>query len=658
MAMALTTSIHPCPQGNLRINGDFQAMTRSFRALSISFLLPLLVVTALSQQSGPANEKELQRQREQLQAVSMVKQTADEAPLWDNKKAAVQALADAADLLWDETPGLGSKWLKKAWELIDQVSGSIKDEKLKEFFTRSDQSDLRTIVLSVARRHDSELAEKLLKELSQKEPNEKKDRGAFDDRTARSEQLLHMAQQSVESSPEAAFTLAERSLSDGISYTLQNVLTSLRKKNVELANRLFDLALSRFSRIGADPSEAQVLAGYLFQSGFTFSANPGGQTILVVNPAQQNLPAVASGEPQRARSFLVAVYELLLARPVTLDSAEGKQRAQQLLVLGDRLVRPYHTFAPELEQSAQGFLAHLHRQLSPDGETTGLNETTRPTTVSGDTTKHVTIEEIYENRISELEERAEKQSNPLARKLAYVEAALATKPEDYNRARRIAEKIDDDNLRADVVSFLPYRAALFLAEKAEIEKAAELAPQISDSLRRSVVKIVVAQNLLSSRLEKREPGESTLTRQRAFDLLSDIDRDLKKEEPSASAAKLLFAKTAVLAKLDEDQALTSLDGSVQMINKLDSFDLQDGSAPDLGLGISATSGATVERPRLGFGFRNAIEPLITTKFEQVAVVAERFTAKEIRGVGRLEVAKLYLRKNNYLPRKDLIRAAR
>lgn len=634
-------------------------MTRALKVFSISFLLPLLVSAALAQQPDSPNEKELKHQRERLQAVSMVKQSADEASLWDNKKAAVQVLADAADLLWDENPGQGAKWLTKAWELIEQVSGSPKNEKLKEFFTRSDQSDLRTVVLSVARRHDSVLAERFLKQLSQKEPSEKKDRGAFDDRTARSEQLLQMAQQSVESNPEVAFTLAERSLADGISYTLQNVLTSLRKKNVELANRLFDLALARFSSGATDPSEAQVLAGYLFQSGFTFSTNSSGQTILALNPAQRNLPAVAASEPQRAKSFLTAVYEVLLAKPLALDSPEGKRRGQQLLVLGNRLAGPYHSYAPGLAQSAQGFLAHLQRQLAPDGETVSLSETTRPTAASGDTTKRLTKEEFYEQRISELEDQAEKQSSPLARKLAYVEAALATRPEDYQRARRIAEKIEDDeNLRTDVVSFLLYRGALFLVEKAEIEKAAELAPQISDVLRRSVVKIVIAQRLLSSKPEKSEPAESTLTRQRAFDLLNDIDRDLKKEAPSASVAKILLAKTAVLAKLDEDQALTSLEGSVQMISKLDGFDLRDSSAPNLGLGISATSGATVERPKLGFDFRSAIDPLMTTNFEQVAAVAERFTAKEIRGVGRLEVAKLYLRKNNDRLQKDSIRAAR
>jgi hypothetical protein len=635
-------------------------MTRSFKALSISFLLPLLVSTALSQQPGTPNEKELKRQREQLQAISIVRQSADEALLWDDKKSAVQVMADAADLLWDTPPGQGAKWLKKAWELIGQVSGVPKDERLKEFFTRSDQSDLRTVVLNVARKHDPELAEKFLRQLSQKEPSEKRERGAFDDRTARSEQLLQMAEQAVDSNPEVAVTLAERSLADGISYTLQNVLTNLRKKKVELANRLFDLALARFRSGAPAPSEAEVLAGYLFRSGFTFSANSSGQTILAVNPAQQNLPAVASSEPQRARSFLTAVYELLLARPLVIDPSEGKQRAQQLLVLGKRLAGPYRIFAPELSPPAQGFIAQLQRQLSPDDENVALSETTRSTPAGGDTTKRLTKEEIHEKLISELEDSAEKQSNPLARKLAYVEAALETKPDDYNRARRIAEKIDGaESLRADVVSFLLYRAALFFIEKGEIEKAAELAPQISDVLRRSVVRIVIVQHLLPSKPEKDKPEESTtLTQQRAFDLVSDIDRDLKKEEPSANVAKILLAKTAVLSKLDEDQALTSLEGSVQMINKLDDFDLRDGSAPNLGLGFSATSGATIVRPKLGFDFRSAIDTLITTNFEQIAAITERFTAKERRGVGSLEVAKLYLRKNNARLQNDSIRAAR
>ena len=277
-------------------------MTRSFKALAVSFLLPLLVSTGLSQQSaqqpGPISEKELKLQRQRLQAISMIKQSAAEAPLWDNKKAAVQVLADAADLLWDENPGQGAAWLTRAWNLIEQVSLSPQDEKFKEFFSPSDQSDLRTVVLRVARKHDPKLAEKFLKQLSEKDPNEKekKNRGAFDDRTARSEQLLRLAQQAVDTDPELAFSLAEASLADGISYGLQNVLTNLRKKSTDLANRLFDLALARFSSGQPDASEAEPLAGYLFLSGVSFSSNSTGVTIMAMSPSLRGLPAVAPSE--------------------------------------------------------------------------------------------------------------------------------------------------------------------------------------------------------------------------------------------------------------------------------------------------------------------------------------------------------------------------
>src|SRR5712672_3623614 len=39
---------------------------------------------------------------------------------------------------------------------------------------------------------------------------------------------------------------------------------------------------------------------------------------------------------------------------------------------------------------------------------------------------------------------------------------------------------------------------------------------------------------------------------------------------------------------------------------------------------------------IGFSFRNAIEPLITTNFEQIAAAAETFAAKEVRSLARLE----------------------
>jgi hypothetical protein len=190
-----------------------------------------------------------------------------------------------------------------------------------------------------------------------------------------------------------------------------------------------------------------------------------------------------------------------------------------------------------------------------------------------------------------------------------------------------------------------YRAALSFLEKGEIEKTSELATQINDISRRSVVKIALAQRLLAPTTQNTEPADLSLKQQRAFDLLNDLDRDLRNEQPSARLAKILLGRTAVLAELDKAQALSALEQAVQVISRVDKFDLRDGAAPDLSIGSSAALRASVASPRIGFDFRSAIEAMISTDFEQVASVVDRITPKEVAGVGRLEAAKLYLQKN-------------
>jgi len=586
-------------------------------------------------------EREQKILLQKLQAVSMVTKTAGEATFWEDKKTAVEAMADAADLLWEENANQSAKWLTKAWNMIDQISETKKDEKIREFFSRSDKSGLQATVLKVAYKHDAELAEKFLKQLTEREPDEKRDKGAFDDKTVRSEQLLNLALQALETNPGLAFSLAERSLADGISFSLQNVLTSLRQKDVNLANRLFDAALARLST----PDEAQILWGYLFKSGFTFATNSHGEMILAVNPNQQNLPAVAQTNPQRAKNFLGAAYQTFFIRPILLDTTENKRRAENTWILGNQLTAQYDKYAPELAQPTKAFLLQLQTQLYPNRQNQPAKSDSRLSNLPKDATK----EETYEALIADLEEKADNETDPIAKKLAYIKAALSTKPEDYKRGKSIAGKIEDENLQEDVVSFVLYRAALHFVKKKELETAEELLPQIKESLRRSVAKIAVAQVLLEPKTDKKiEQSQIDFEKQRAFGLLGDVQRDLKNEDASLNLVKTLFGATAVSSKFDKAQGLSTLEQTVQMINKLDKFNLKDASAPKLGIDLSATSSATIASPRIGFGFANAIEPLVETDFEQLASIVERLAAKETRGVGRIEAARWFFQKNKNL----------
>ena len=608
---------------------------------SLFLILVIVSLSPLAQQRSPSvNEKDLKRQGQYARAISLIEQVGSEAELWDDKKSAVQALATAADLLWDRNPSRAAKWLRKAWDFVDQVTESEQNPALKEFVRQSDKAQLRSLVLRVAHNHDPTLADKFVEQIAQQQPEQRKERGAFDDRTARSEQLLWLAQQALDTNPQLAFNLALRSLTDGLSFTLQNLMTGLRMKDVALSNQLFDRALARLTSGATDPSEAEVLAGYLFQPGVSFSANAAGVVIMSMNPVFRNEPPVAKSEPERARRFLLAAYQIFFTQPLPVETQEERQRAQKVWVFGNRNLSRYDSVAPEFSVPLKSYLTQLEGKLFPAGRGDPFANSRRQ---SGEAPK--SDKELYESRIAALEERAEKTTDSAARNLAYVEAALATNAEDYLRAKSFAEKVPDEILRADAISFVLYRAALAFVRKKEIQKAGELTPQIANATRRALVKIALAQSLFSYENPKSaDADEVKFEQQRGFDLLNEVERELRKEEPSANVVKILLSRAALVAKLDSNQALVALEQSLQAINKLDRFDLKNNSAPQLGIKGFWRTETLADAPRAGFDLRSAIESLISAEFENLLNLVESLKVREVRGLAQLESARLYLEK--------------
>ena len=85
--------------------------------LLVIFGVLSLLPPAQQQRSAPTNEKDLKRQTQQARAIALIEQVGSEAELWDDKKSAVEALANAADLLWDRNPSRASRWLTKRGSL-------------------------------------------------------------------------------------------------------------------------------------------------------------------------------------------------------------------------------------------------------------------------------------------------------------------------------------------------------------------------------------------------------------------------------------------------------------------------------------------------------------------------------------------------------------
>ncbi len=606
------------------------------RHVSSVVLLALLSPVFSIAQSLTPQEKSSHAGRalaKRAMAVGIIQQTASEAARWEDREAGILVLTDAAQLLWEENPEARA-WLIKAWDLTDTIEERENTDALREIWRGSQRSTLRTKILNVATSFDPELADRLLKKLEQTEGDGHGKRGVFDDRTRRSEQLLRLALESIDANPALAMSLAQRSLQDGISFNLQTVLLRLHQKDPSAGNRLFDLALMRLRNSTEAFSEAQVLGSYLFTPGQVAGRlGNGAMTVAVVQvPTPKQTPAQA--DPIRARNFLTVAHRLMLSVPMSAEDTD--KIAGEFLLLANSLAQPFQTYAPDLWSSIQARSSQLGAEIKSSRVPQSSQMHKR---LNEEIKKGVSAEEIRRLRVQILEEEAEKEVDPLTRRLKLAEAALATSPEYSEEGKRIADKIDgDEELMRNVISFLYYRAALTYLDGNQLKKAEEIALKVPSSLERAIALIALAQKLSSFKAESEEDAWSEdINRQRAQDLLFEAEKSLSREGASANIAKVRLGKVAISGSFaDFAQA-------VAVINRLERFDCGDSNAPRLGIEGFNTTRFTVPRVNIGFGLGNALMPLINHDFELTAATIDSLVSPSVRGACRMEIARQVLR---------------
>lgn len=615
--------------------------------LLLPLLTPALSRTALPQIAAPQHAARAAggyaldptvRDRARYLAAS----TADEALKWSDRQAAVRVVSGAADLLWDEDPRRAGAWLTSAWELAGQVAVPGDGGASQRYRSVSHRSQARAAVLAAARRHDKALADHFLHQLDDGQEQEEGEgrRGVFDDRTARSEQLLNLALAMVDENLGEAANLAERSLADGISFQLQRVLLEVRERDSAAADRVFDSALARMAGGLPDAREAQVLASYLFTPGRVFSVGGDRTVSLAVrarNPVAGLTPAEA--DPARARRFLGVVQRVVLSLPAPSSSSDPSLRAQELVTLALSLRGGFERYAPDLWLPVGHRLANVMPDLGAGRPAGGPSQAMRERMQSADLPAGGdAANSVY---VDALEAAAGRETSPVARKLAYAQAALASAPEDLARGVKIASKIGEDGLRKQVISFLVYRAALSSLEKGQLDEAVELASG-AEPLQRAVVLITAAQRLAARRAGKGDEQVAAQSRQRALELLSEAHRSLKGEGRPCDLLRARLGHVAALTHFDARGALDYLKDVVADINRADSFDIVEAGAPPVA-GMSGLSlHASVPAIRDGYGLKDVFVLLAREDFDESIYVAGKLTAPTARGICMLEIARSVL----------------
>lgn len=580
---------------------------------------------------------------QRIRARAIAVELAADAVRWDDKRASVWALAQTADLVWADDPERSRNWLKSAWDLAAQVEVEEAGNSARVFRSNSARVRARASVLTVAQKHDPRFAESLLARLSEEKESSSPDprRGIFDDRSTRSEQLLSLALSTVDSDSAAAVGLARLSLQDGVSFQLQTLLLALRQRDGAMADRLFDAALDQLEKGMAHPSEGQVLASYLFTPGRVAAAGGGGPALALAVGARTPAPAQtpAAADPARARRFLNVMQRALLSMPAPTLTPAPSQSAQEFVTLARTLAGPYKTYAPHLWLPIEQRLTQVMPDLAPAQVDTRTPASVRDKLASAGAAG-ASDNELNGLYVDGLEEAAEQQRDPIARKLAFAQAALATAPEDLERGRRLAAKIGDEELRAQVVSQLVYRNALLALERGEVEEAVRLAAE-TRSVRHAIILITAAQ-----RTGERHAGEDEAQAAGralvALGYLSDAEKLFNRDDVGAEALRVRLGFIAALAQLDSPRALKAFDDLVSAINKGGSFNALDTGAPHVVGMDSLGLQSSLPRIRTGYGLKDAVTLLARYDLEGVKRVSDKLSEPAVRGVCLLEIARSIL----------------
>ena len=558
--------------------------------------------------------------------IDVLNSTADEAKKWDDKGVAARTQAQIADLVWDVNQENAKNHLKAAWTAAAKVDEPKRDR--SPVVNASLRNAIRRDVLLVARKRAPELAAIWLEEMVEEEKSaEKKDRGTFDDRSARSAVLLQMANQIVTDNPKAAAELLIESLRDGVSFHFQTTLIQIQQQDSALAETVFRAALTHLRAAGmSDPNELLTLYTYLYTPGRVFGANTSdnrNRVQLALGGPRVAIPA-GRENPALGRDFLELASDLLLTAPVPETNAQSVARSlvSTIGILFREVARQLPDKAASLQARAQQLDAEARFSTAPIPRRSDIPEV-RP----GESK-----ESFAERRVDLLEETAAKGRDALTRDIGYATAAVATTAERYERGLDLAGKVDDKTLREGVRSWLIFRAVLHFIASGKLDEAHRLNLKNDDAAQRAVCLVVGAQKLVKDK-----------DTDRAGEWLRQAGVLVKRIEPNENTARIALGIVSTYGRFDTQASLEWLLYAVKLMPKTAPASLNVDQAPPLKRISGITPITEVTSNTTGFSLQSAVAVFPPDQFEQVLYVLNDITPQEARGMAVLTLCSTFLK---------------
>ena len=547
----------------------------SWSALPLSFLLavpPSVLAQHTPQKttSAPVTDKTAPRAseagltEEQLPAfaVSLVISLATEARSYSDVALRPRVLARAADVLWDADNVNARALFRRAWEEAekgdaDDVTIKTKDNPpaMVTAMRRMSGRDLRFEVLSVMAKRDRALSEEFFAKLKS-ESDLPKDKSAplpKDDwivPEAVSKRIQVASALLKEGQTEKALEFAAPVLTAANMHTI-NFLSELRAKNADAADRVFATLLGRAEAAPAsDANTVSGLSSYVFTPGMYVTFNGDGGTRWT-QADDQSAVAPANFPPAlRDRFFQVAASILL--RP--LPPSDTGARTMKLNVV-KRLLPLFEQHAPETATALRTQLVEMTNSPSRDFMGTDnpmLTQGIKPPPAADDT-------------VEQMQSKLDRAKTSRERDSIYASAASALLAQGDERARDIADKIEDAERRTQIRQYIDFE----FVQRAITRKATAEAIRLAQTGKLSHTQRAAAYIDIARLLRDTE-------RQRSLDLIEEAAREVNRIEGArADRALLLVGIANQLIATDRVRAWEIIGEMVKEANRLEGFNGED-----------------------------------------------------------------------------------
>lgn len=613
----------------------------------IAFQIVISAQAPAAKTTKPAGKKvtseadrraELLAEARRTMASSLLTSLADEARSFSDLVVRARVQARAADALWDTDPENARSLFRRAWDSAEAADDEIAKLSVSEQLARASargttarrqQPSMRREVLRLAARHDRELGEEFLLKLEDAKkqeaanaPSQPASQGTPrinpDDPPPAMAQRLSLASQLLDDGDiERALQFADPALYPVNTFGM-NILDMLHDKSPAAADQRYLALLGRaISDPVSDANTISLLSSYLFTPYLYITVRPDGNSH-TRRRSDKNGPR-EDVSPALVGAFFRTAATVLLG-PVAEPDLSSSGKLGSFVVIA-RLLPLFEKFGNDQAPALRARLAMLGNDV-PER----MRQMDDPLYTRG-----IVPEDASKDRVQDALDRLDRAKTSDERDRVYFEAAMAASRKDYERARQLADKIEESELRKQMYAYLTFDAM----QQAINDKKPDDALRFSRSQELTNVQRAWGLTEVGRLLAKTEPDRAA----EMLDLASAEARRIDQSSPDRVRA--LVAIVTQFQKVDSARAWEMMSEVIKSANALSGFSGEDG---EMTIMVKfKNSGAMTQNMNVeSFDLTGLFTALAEEDFNRAADLPKGFTGESPRAVAMLAVARTVL----------------